>query len=456
MTLTLEELSPWAKSRLRWLIQARDVQVFPEDEPWDVAFFMGGRGSGKTRAGAEDEANYAREHSHARLAFVGPTFADVRDTMIEGESGILRVLPPSALRGGALDTAWNRSMGELFFANGTIAKGYSSEKPDRLRGPQHHRAWVDEPGAFRDGRKGDTLDTTWNNLMLGLRLGDRPRVIVTGTPKPTKLVKAILARPRLHLVRSSTYENLANLAPTFRDTILDQYEGSRLGRQELLGELLEDVPGALWTPETIEAQRVEESVHDVLVALAITAADDRACVAIDPAVSVTEDSDETGIIGAARSGYGYCPIDGCGDLPADVCHGFVLADETGKLEALDWARSAIDLYDHLTAGHFVVENNQGGNLVRGNLRAVDARITEREIRDAHAVDSKELRAGPVANLYRQGRVHHVGRFVALEAQMTTWVPGDRDSPDRLDALVWALTDLMLGARRPQMRFRGAA
>jgi phage terminase large subunit-like protein len=442
-TLTLEDLSPWAKTRLRWRLQARPEQLVPETAEWDVMFFMAGRGAGKTRSGAEDISEYARTHPHVLLALVGPTVADVRDTMIEGESGLLGILPPSALRGGAYDTAWNRSMGELYFANGTKVKGYSSERPDRLRGPQHHRAWVDEPGAFADAHKGDVLDTTWNNLMLGLRLGERPRVVVTGTPKRVRLVRQILARPRLLLVRGSTYDNLANLAPTFRDTILAQYEGTRIGRQELLGELIEDVDGALWAQAQIDAARTLVSHADLAKHFV------RAVVAIDPAVTSGEDADETGIVGAAKSDPHRCPV--CGPVPH--AHGFVLADVSGRFSPDVWARRAVECYDDLEGDRIIGEANNGGDLVELTVRTVDATVPFLKV---HASRGKRLRAEPVAALYEQARVHHVGQFPALEEQMTSWTADSGESPDRLDALVWALTDLMLGEEHRRMRFRGAA
>lgn len=442
-TLTLDDLTPWGKTRARWRLQARTEQIFPETDEWDVAFFMAGRGAGKTRSGAEDTSEYARSHEHALLALVGPTVADVRDTMIEGESGLLGVLPPSALRGGAVDTAWNRSMGELYFSNGTKAKGYSSEKPDRLRGPQHHRAWVDEPGAFADAHKGDVLDTTWNNLMLGLRLGPRPRVVVTGTPKRVRLVRQILTRPRLLLVRGSTYDNLANLAPTFRETILSQYEGTRIGRQELMGELIEDVDGALWLQAQIEDRRSDLTFTDLGRHFA------RAVVAIDPAVTSGEDADETGIVGAAKSDDHWCPI--CGPVPH--AHAFVLADASGRFSPDVWARRSVEVYDDIDGDRIIGEANNGGDLVELTVRTVDAGVPFLKV---NASRGKRIRAEPVAALYEQGRVHHVGTFPELEEQLVSWTPDSGESPDRLDALVWALTDLMLGEHHRKMRMRGAA
>lgn len=226
---------------------------------WLIWLILAGRGFGKTRTGAETVNEWARQ-PNLRIAIVGQTFTDGRDTMVEGESGLLSVIDPVELRGGTVETAWNRSLGELFFANGTKAKVFSSEKPGQLRGPQHHKAWVDEPAKFKDAAKGDGLDTTFNNLLLGLRLGERPQAVVTGTPTPAKLIRQLVERPSTHTTRGSTYDNLVNLAPTFRDEVLARYEGTRIGRQELLGEILSDVEGALWTLDVIERARASLAV----------------------------------------------------------------------------------------------------------------------------------------------------------------------------------------------------
>lgn len=429
MTLTLDAIeSPWAKQRTRWLAVARwDQQLPPLDEDFDVFLFLGGRGSGKTRSGAEDQSEYARTHPGSRIALVAPTFADVRDTMVEGESGLLSVLPPSALTNGSREDSWNRSMGELHLSNGVTMKGFSSEKPDRLRGPQHHRAWVDEPAAFKDAHRGDVLDTTWNNLMLGLRLGERPQAFVSGTPKRVRLVKELLARPRVKIVRASTYDNLANLAPTFRDTILSQYEGTRIGRQELLAELLDDVEGALWSQAMLDDHRRTTSPDF-----------SRVTTAIDPAVTSGEDSDETGMIVAGRGIDGDC---------------YILADRSCRLSPDAWARRAVGAHDEYEGDRIVGEANNGGDLVETVLRAVDPAVPYVKV---NASRGKRVRAEPVAALYEQGRVHHVGSFPELEEQMVSWTPDSGESPDRLDALVWAVTDLMLGEERRRMKYRGAA
>lgn len=399
-----------------WQFWARPSQLPPEGD-WLVWLILAGRGYGKTRVGAEFTKAEMTAHPGSRAALVAATFADGRDAMVEGESGILAITPPQLLRGGRQEDAWNRSLGELYFANGSTAKVYSSEKPGQLRGPQHHVAWADEAAKFKDAHLGTQEDTTWSNLMMGLRLGTRPRCVVTTTPKPHRLIKQLVAKPTTCLTRGSTFDNLANLAPTFRTQILDQYEGTRLARQELYAEILEDVPGALWTLRQLDELRVTEAPEMR-----------RVVVAIDPAVSSEESSDETGIIAAG--------IDG-----RDKPHGYVLRDSSGRYSPDGWARAAIGLYHELKADCIVAEANQGGDMVRFTLRTVDARVP---VKLVHATRGKRVRAEPIAALDEQGRVHHVGALPALEDQLCNWVPDmPGDSPDRVDARVWALSDLML-------------
>lgn len=421
-----------------WREWARPDQLPPAGD-WLLWLILGGRGSGKTRTGGE----YAKDGNDqsllrlagARWALVAETFADGRDTMIEGESGMLSILPPSALRGGSISTAWNRSLGELYLANGSKAKIYSSEKPGQLRGPQHHGAWGDEPAKWKDAHKGDAEDTTWSNLMLGLRLGEDPRVILTGTPKRVRLLVGTKERPGLiaqaetsgSLTKATTYDNLSNLAPTFRAKVLERYEGTRLGRQELHAEILEDVEGALWTAALIEAHRAED-FPDLA----------RLVVAVDPAVTSTDDADDTGIVVAGRSGE----------------DAFVLEDGTCHLDPTSAMTEAVRLYHDLSADEIVVEANNGGDYLPALLRTIDPHV---KVRTVHASRGKLTRAEPVHGLYERGRVHHVGGLAELEDQMCTWVPGE-ESPDRLDALVWAMYALFPELTEAQRRlsFRGSA
>lgn len=358
-----------------------------------------GRGWGKTRVGAEWVRSVATPG--ARIALVGATAADVRDVMVEGESGILAVCEP-----------WNRPLYEpskrrLTWPNGAMATAYSAEEPDRLRGPQHTHAWADEVAAWAS-------PDTWDMLLMGLRLGARPRAVVTTTPRTVPLMRAIQASPGLVITRGSTRDNAANLAPSFLSSLMTRYEGTRLGRQELDGEELDDNPDALWSREAIDGLRVREAPE-----LA------RVVVAIDPATTATASSDETGIVVA---GLG---VDG---------RGYVLADRSGRYKPDEWARRAVEAYHAHKADRIVAEGNQGGDMVTHVLRTA---WPDAPVRIVHASRGKVARAEPVAALYEQGRISHVGSLPQLEDQMCSWTPGQA-SPDRMDALVWALTELMLG------------
>lgn len=371
---------------------------------------MSGRGFGKTRTGGEDISEYCRTHPGSRIALVGPSLGDVRDTMVEGESGLLAVLPDAAVK------TWNRSLAalELDLVNGCHLKGFSAERPDRLRGPQHHRAWCDELAAWKYPRD------TWDQLMFGLRLGRHPQVIVTTTPRPTPLVKELRAKDDTHLTTGSTYDNLANLAPTLAKQILARYEGTSLGRQELYGEIVDQIDGALWTLELIDQFRVERA-PDL----------ERIVVAIDPAMTSGEDADSTGIVVAGRLGD----------------HFYVLEDATLRGSPQEWATRAVAAHQRHNADRVVGEVNAGGEMVEHTLRTVARDLPYRSV---HASRGKRVRAEPIAALYEQGRVHHVGCFAALEDEMISWTPDAQQSPDRMDALVWALTDLMATRKRARM------
>ncbi|MGO8683979.1 MAG: DNA-packaging protein [Thermoleophilia bacterium] len=403
-----------------WQFWARPQQLAPPGE-WLVWLVLAGRGYGKTRVGAEFIRAFCTTHPRSRAALVAATFADGRDAMVEGDSGLLSVTAPAEMRGGKADAAWNRSLGELYFANGSRARIYSSEKPGQLRGPQHGVAWCDEAAKFADASSGTTEDTTWSNLMMGLRLGSHPRCVVTTTPRPNRLIKQIIDKPMTVTTRGTTFDNLENLAPTFRAEILSQYEGTRLARQELYAEILEDVPGALWT-----LKQIEDLTVDAAPELA------RIVVAIDPAVSSKENSDETGIVAAGVDSRSWP-------------HGYVLADVSGRYSPDGWARRAIALYHSLRADCIVAESNQGGDMVRSTLQTADDTVPVKLVVATHG---KRVRAEPIAAMYEQGRVHHVGSLDVLDDQMAGWVPDmPGNSPDRLDAMVWALTELMLTGSR---------
>lgn len=389
--------------------RARPNQRPPAGD-WRTLLILAGRGFGKTRTGAEWVRDLVENHGSRRVALVAPTAADARDVMIEGESGILAVSP-----------GWDRpryepSKRRLTWPNGAIATFYSADEPERLRGPQHDAAWCDELASWRHPE-------AWDMLMFGLRLGADPRVVVTTTPRPTRLLRSLVEDPAVAVTRGTTYENRANLAPGFLDQIVRKYEGTLLGRQEIAAEILDDLPGVLWSRRLIEAARVR-----TVPPLA------RVVVAIDPAGTSGPDADETGIIVAGRDSAG---------------HAWVLADLSGRYRPTEWARTAVAAYHAHHADRIVAEVNNGGEMVEAILRVIDANLPFAPV---HAARGKVTRAEPVAALYEQGRVHHLGAFPQLEDQMCGLIrggydggggPGRARSPDRVDALVWALTDLVL-------------
>jgi phage terminase large subunit-like protein len=383
---------------------ARPEQITPDGE-WDIWLILSGRGWGKTRTGAE-WVKEAVTNGYKRIALIGETAADARDVMVEGVSGILSVYPE------AERPLYEPSKRRLTWPNGAVATTFNATEPDQLRGPQFDLAWCDELAKWRYARE------TWDQLQFGLRLGDTPRVLVTTTPRPVELIKAIVAgaEGKVHITRGATMDNRSNLAGKFLEKIQLRYEGTRLGRQELRGEILGDIPNALWTYGQIEASRVRQC--DPLK---------RVVVAVDPAISNNEDSDEHGIIVAGADGKSQ--------------EAYVIEDGSLQGSPLDWARRAINLYDIHKADAIVVEVNQGGDMVAQTLRSVRNDVKIREVR---ATRGKHVRAEPIASMYEQGRVHHVGSFPALETQMTqmtTFGYEGAGSPDRVDALVWAMTDL---------------
>jgi phage terminase large subunit-like protein len=421
----IASLTPEEQTQLfyNWRIWARPNQL-PPDGFWFIWLLLAGRGFGKTRAGAEWIIAEARKMPRQRFALVGPTLDDVRRVMVNGDSGLLACSPPDFR-----PVIRYPSRPHLTWPNGTEAFSYSGHEPERLRGPQHHKAWCDEIRSWQYPQD------TWDNLLLGLRLGQNPQVVVTTTPRPLSVLKDLLSRERrpgeteedegkdVVVTRGSTYENLANIAPSFRRTVIRRYEGTRLGRQELHAEMLEDIPGALWNYRTLEALRR-------LKAPTLR----RIAIAIDPAVTATQESDETGII---VGGIGACDCKGS-DKVED--HGFVLGDLSGRYSPNEWAQRAVSAYWQLRADVIVAEVNQGGDMVEATLRTIDKTVSYKSVR---ASRGKYTRAEPVAALYEQGRIHHIGTFSALEDQMVSFVPGEdfELSPDRADALVWLFTEL---------------
>jgi phage terminase large subunit-like protein len=361
---------------------------------------MSGRGSGKTRTGSE-YTNRMTEFT-GRMALVGATGPDARDIMIEGESGLVTIAPPG------LRPRFEPSKRRLTWPNGCVGTVFSAEEPDRLRGPEHGYAWVDEPAHFA------LIQEVWDNLMFGLRIGRRPRVVCTTTPKPRPWVKELVNEPTTRIARASTYDNIDNLAPAFAERILKKYQGTRLGRQELYGEVLEDVEGALWTWELIEPDRVPKAPESM----------SRVVVSVDPAGGAKKSNDETGIIvvGVLED------------------HLYVLADRSGRFSPYGWAMAVDAAYEEFSADVVIAETNYGGDMVTSNLRS--AGVTKRVI-GVRSRRGKAIRAEPIVGVYEQHRAHHVGTFAELEEELTTWQPyEDRDSPNRLDALVHGATSLI--------------
>ncbi len=396
-------------ARLKWLKSARPNQITPPGEDWDVWLLLAGRGFGKTRSGAEDMGWYAMTNAGVRCAVVGRTYTDVRDVCFEGESGLLAVIPNSWVK------SYTRSLGSLCIelTNGSLIFGYGSESPDKLRGPQHHRAWADELAAWED------MDA-WDQLLFGLRLGRNPQAVVTTTPRPIAILKDLVSRVGgdVRMSTGSTYENAQNLPERFLRRLRERYEGTRLGRQELFAELLFDVPGALWSYESF-------------VRVASTPDLERIVVAVDPAVTSRSESAETGIIVA-----GKCTVKRRG-------LGFILHDGTLRGRPEEWASRAISLYRQYQADAIVAEVNNGGDLVEHTIHTVDPNVKVVKVR---ASRGKIIRAEPVSALYEQGRVFHLGLFHKLEDQMVSYDGEGKVSPDRMDAAVWAITQLLLDSK----------
>ncbi len=409
----LEGLTEQEKKALEWCWKfwAHPNQLAPSDD-WDTWLFLAGRGAGKTRAGAEWVRKRVKEGAR-HVALVAPTTADTRKVMVEGDSGILSVCWENDRTTEGILTGlptYEPSNREVKWANGAIATTYSAEEPRRLRGPQHDTMWADELGAWERGRE------TWDMAMFGLRMGARPQVMVTTTPKPLSLLREILDDPLTVVSRGTTFDNAANLAPAFLRRVLEKYRGTRLGRQELYAEMLEEAEGALWTRDMLEKARYQGEPPEMK----------RIVVSIDPAITAKAESDETGIVAAG--------------LGVDD-QGYVLEDVSGRYSPGKWAKVAIELFKDIGADRIIAEANQGGDMVRHTL---NTEWPGCPITMVWASRGKRARAEPVAALYEQGRVKHVGALADLEDQLVNWEPlGGQESPDRLDALVWAMTSLMI-------------
>jgi phage terminase large subunit-like protein len=409
-----------------WLLWAHHHQEpplpVPDGRAWNTWLILGGRGAGKTRAGAEWVRGVARGElpyatsKQSPIALVGETEHEVREVMIEGVSGILAAHAPRER------PLWIPSRRRLEWSSGVVAQAFSAEDPESLRGPQFAAAWADELAKWRHA------EATFDMLQFGLRLGEHPRLVVTTTPRPTALIKRLIADKQTVLTRAGTRANSYHLSPAFIDTVFGRYGGTRLGRQELDGELIEDRAGALWTRALIESARVRAAPPLK-----------RIVVAVDPPASTSKRADACGLIAA-----------GC----AEDATLYVIADDTASgLSPAGWAAKAIALWRRLEADALVVEVNQGGDMVRAVIGEADRTVPVVAVR---ATRGKWLRAEPIAALYEQGRVKHVGCFPALEDEMCDFgldgLSSGR-SPDRLDALVWAVTALTHGAKG-QPRVRG--
>jgi predicted phage terminase large subunit-like protein len=396
-----------AQARVHWQeVQARTPQLPPEAN-WLTWLILSGRGWGKTRTGAEWIVWEAIRQPKTRWAVIAKTHADIRDTCFEGESGIISVLKRYNI---FTEKSYNRSNYSYMLPNGSRIKGFSAEEPDRLRGPQHHGGWLDELAAWEKPE-------AYDQYKFGLRLGNNPKSVITTTPRPTKLIKELIADDNTHVTRGSTFDNSANLAASALLELQRKYADTRLGQQELYGAILDDNPGALWSRAMIESARVTTTPPFV-----------RVVVGVDPAVTSGEDSDYTGIVTAGMSSDG---------------HYYILSDDTIKSSPQEWAMKAIQSFEAHKADRIIAETNNGGDLVLHLFQQVNSTIPVRKVT---ATRGKQVRAEPIAALYEQGRVHHVGYFAELEDQMCEYEPGvTSKSPDRMDALVWALTDLSEGS-----------
>lgn len=409
-----------------WSYWSRPNQQIPDGmgTRYRIWLFRAGRGAGKTRAGAETCRQMIE--TCPRIALVAPTAADARDVMIEGDSGLLSVFPDEQR------PIYEPSKRRITFHNGAIATTFSAEEPERLRGPQHHWAWIDEPASMPAGR--DALD----NLLLGLRLGETTWAMITGTPKPVRWLRDIAERPDTISTTGSTYDNASNLAPGFIDDILSRYEGTRLGRQELYAEWLDDVEGAIWTQQIIDETRISafdplqplKSINSWLSDRGKPAVLDRrmwrTVVAVDP----PGETAECGIVVVCAPTQGQAGKD----------HAVVLEDATTAGRPEEWGARVAATARKWSAERIVVESNQGGDMVRATIHAVDPNLRVEKI---VAKQSKASRAEPISALYERGFVHHAGFFPMLEAQMTGFVPGEGKSPDRMDALVHAVTTVLV-------------
>ena len=407
-----------------WKFWARLEQLEPKDTKWRIWFINAGRGFGKTRAGVEWVREQVKK-GKKRIAAVAATNSDIERVMVKGPSGFLSCCwkGDKTFRGAHMGMPYySPTKRTLVWENGAEVQFFSAEEPERLRGPNFEMAWCDELAAWNKDQD------TWDMLQMTLRIGSLPRICVTTTPKPTKLVRSILKRAesepdKVRVTRGSSYDNQDNIDVT----ALQQYEGTRLGRQELYAEILEEAEGALWNTDILDACQVSRDEVPELK---------RIVVSIDPAITSNAESDMTGIVVTGIDLNGVC---------------YVLGDYTDKFTPQGWAYKAIQLYEYWEADRIVAEKNQGGDMVRNTIQVENDIVP---IKLVHASRGKMARAEPVSALYERGFVKHVrnpedgATLEHLETQMRTWEPlGSIGSPDRLDALVWSITELAMGSRQ---------
>jgi len=385
---------------------ARQNQIEPEGD-WTYWLVLAGRGYGKTKMAAEWIRERVDAHKSKYIALVAPRTADIRDVMVEGPSGVLSVFPKYKR------PMYEPSKRKITFHTGAIAITYSGDEPDQLRGPNIDTAWIDELCSAR--KQKEVMDM----IAFCLRIGNDPRCIITTTPRPTATIKRLINDPNVYVTRGSTFENRDNLSPVFFSSIIERFKGTRIGQQEIYGKVLDDNPKALWKSKNIEETRVNK--HPRLV---------RIVVGVDPAITANKKSDETGIVAVGKG------IDG----------EFYVLDDKSCIESPNgWGNAVVSLYNKLLADRVVAEINQGGDMVQHVIKTIDTNVA---FRGVHSSKGKKVRAEPVAALYEQNRVHHVGLFPDLETQMIEWDPeSDPDSPDRIDALVFAITELMGGLKK---------
>ncbi len=412
------KIRSWTVSKIEdtqtWRFWERSDQKAP-DTDWRIWLVMAGRGYGKTRMGAEWVREIAAKHPSARIALVGATIVEARQVMVEGESGLLALCANDGV-------SFEPSLRKFSWPNGATATLYSAAEPESLRGPQHDFAWADEIAKWPHGL------ATWDNLMLGLRLGENPRVMATTTPRPVPLVRRLVAEEGVMQTRGRTVDNRPNLPPDFIDGVQAQYGGTRWGRQELDGELIDDVEGALWSRDLIERCRIVAAPEMK-----------RIVIGVDPPASAGGDACGIVAVGLGVDGKAY-----------------VLGDHSVSGRSPEgWARAVAGAAEAWNADRVIAEANQGGDMVVSTLRAADLAMPVKKV---HASRGKVARAEPVAALYESGRTFHVGAFPELEDELCGLVSGGGyegpgRSPDRADALVWAMTELMLGKRGVEPRVR---